>query len=650
MEIPILKDIVIIFGFSVVVVYLFSKIKLPPIVGFLLTGVIAGPHGFGLIHSEHEVEILAEIGVILILFTIGIEFSIQRLLQVKKTILVGGSVQVIGTISVVYLIAIAFGLEANVALFAGFLLALSSTAIVLNLLQTNGEIDTPKGKITLSILIYQDLIIIPMMLLAPVLAGQSNQNGDGLFLILAKISGIILFVILATRFLMPWLMYQIARTRIRELFLLGTLLVCLFVVWLSSEAGLSVALGAFLAGLIISETEYNHQALGSIIPFKDVFSSFFFVSVGMLLNSSFLIDNLLVISLVFVAILVLKFFTGTAAGLILKFPARIAILTGIALSQVGEFSFVLSKTGLDFGLIDSNFYQYFLAVTVISMAATPLLFNLSPWINKTLIKIGFKREVVEDRISKKKNHIIIIGFGLNGRNIAKVAKATGIEYEIIDTNPETYRTEKKKGEPITFGDACSEEVLMHSGIKTAKVVVIAISDATATRAITRTIKSYNPSLFLLVRTRYQSEVSPLYELGADEVIPEEFETSIELFTRVLFKYMIPKQEIDRFISEVRSDGYEMLRTVSRKSKIEDIKSSLAGHEIVSIRIENVHHLDNKTLKELDLRGNHGITVLAIERGRETIINPPADFQLELKDVCIFFGKTENINSFIRDID
>ena len=277
-------DVIMIFALSVAVVYICNRIKIPSIIGFLLTGIIAGPHALKLISSVHEVDVFAEIGVVLILFTIGIEFSASRLLRLKKNILLGGSVQVILTIVVIFFISNFSGLETNEAVFLGFLTALSSTAIVLKILQSSGAIDTPQGQIALSILIFQDIIIVPMMLATPLMAGEGGDIAGELFNLALKIIILSAFVVIAGKWLTPFIMLQIARTRIRELFLLSVLTLCSLVVWFTHEAGLSVALGAFIAGLIISETEYNHQALGNIIPFKEVFASFFFVSVGMLLD------------------------------------------------------------------------------------------------------------------------------------------------------------------------------------------------------------------------------------------------------------------------------------------------------------------------------------------------------------------------------
>ncbi|HDO30449.1 MAG TPA: potassium transporter KefB, partial [Desulfobacteraceae bacterium] len=332
MEIPLLTDIVIIFGLAVAVLLFFHFLRLPSVVGLLLTGILAGPHGFGLVGAVHEVEVLAEIGVILLLFTIGIEFSFKKLIEIKKQVVVGGSLQVGLTILVVFIIARQLGLSSAEAIFYGFLISLSSTAIVLRLIQERAEVDTPHGRAGLGILLFQDVIIVPMILITPMLSG--NQPGgidSGIFFIAAKGLAIVILVPVAAKWLMPWLLHQVARTKSNELFLLSVVAICLAIAWLTSKAGLSLALGAFLAGLIISETEYSHQALGNILPFRNVFTSFFFVSIGMLLDTGFLVNNPLIILTVSAGVLILKALIAGSAVILLGLPLRSGILTGLSI-------------------------------------------------------------------------------------------------------------------------------------------------------------------------------------------------------------------------------------------------------------------------------------------------------------------------------
>ncbi|MBW2005728.1 MAG: cation:proton antiporter [Deltaproteobacteria bacterium] len=650
MEIMLLNDIVVIFGLAIAVLFICHRLRVPAVVGFLLTGILVGPYGLGLVKAVHEVEIFAEIGIVLLLFTIGIEFSLERLLQIRKSVLMGGSLQVLLTFLATLFIARRFGQAFGEAILIGFLVALSSTAIVLKLLQERAEVDSPHGRTTLGILIFQDIIIVPMILVTPLLAGAIGNLGESVLILLAKGIGIILLVFVSAKWIVPRVLYQIARTRSRELFLLSVIVICLAVAWITSSAGLSLALGAFLAGLIISESEYSHQALGNILPFRDVFISFFFVSIGMLLDVGFLFQQLGTIALIALGVLVLKSIIACFTTVLLGFPFRTSILVGLALSQVGEFSFILSKAGVEHGLLAGNNYQMFLACSVLSMAATPFLMTLAPRIADIILRLPLPKRLIsgfypvsEIKVKGQKDHLIIIGFGVNGRNVARAARVTGIPYVIIEMNPETVRNEQTEGEPIYYGDATQEAVLQHADIRDAMVVIVAIADCAATRRITEIIRRLNPEVHLIVRTRYLQELKPLYELGADEVIPEEFETSVEIFTRVLAKYLIPRDEIEKIVAEVRSDGYEMFRSLSKESSsFSDLKLQLPDVEISTLRVAERSPLVGKSLAETELRKKYGVTVLAIRRNSQILSNPNANIPFWANDELFVLGPPDRI--------
>ena len=653
MEIPLLNDIVVIFGLAIAVLFICYRLRVPTVVGFLLTGILVGPYGFGLVKAVHEVEIFAEIGIVLLLFTIGIEFSLERLLQIRKSVLMGGSLQVLLTFLATLFIARQFGQAFGEAIFIGFLVALSSTAIVLKLLQERAEVDSPQGRITLGILIFQDIIIVPMILITPILAGATGNLGEAVLILLAKGIGIILLVFVSAKWVVPRILYQIARTRSHELFLLSVIVICLGVAWITSKAGLSLALGAFLAGLIISESEYSHQALGNILPFRDVFISFFFVSIGMLLDVGFLFRHPGTILLITLGILILKSVIASFVTVLLGFPLRTSILVGLALGQVGEFSFILSRAGVEHGLLAGNNYQMFLAFSVLSMAATPFIITLAPRAADIILRLPLPKrlisgfypvsEITEIKVKGKKNHLIIIGFGINGRNVARAARLSGIPYAVIEMNPETVRNEQAQGEPICYGDATQEAVLQHANIKDASVAIVAIHDPTATRRITEIARRLNPKAHIIIRTRYLQEMKPLYELGANEVIPEEFETSVEIFTRVLAKYLIPKDEIEKLVAEVRSDGYEMFRSLSKETlPFSDLNLQLPDVEISTLRVAERSFLVGKSLSEIELRKKYGVTVLAVRRESKILSNPDVDMLFYANDVLFVLGPPDRI--------
>ncbi len=643
-------DIFTIFALSIAVLFIFHRMRLPPIVGFLLTGVLAGPHGLSLIEIVEDVEVMAEIGVVLLLFTIGIEFSLKNLSKIRRLFFVGGSLQVLLTIGYVTLIAEIFGLSTAKSIFIGFVISLSSTAIVIKLLQDRGEIDSPHGQTALGILLFQDFIIVPMMLLTPVLAGSSDTVHQSLLLVIIEGIGIILLVVVSAKWIVPYMLHQVAKTRSKELFILSVVVICLAIAYLTSSMGLSLALGAFLAGLIISESEYSHEALEKIDPFKDLFASLFFISIGMLLDLSFLLNHLVLVLAITLGILVAKSMLAGFSTVIMGLPMRTAILAGFSLSQVGEFSFILSHAGFLYGLISQTEYQFLLAGSIITMAVTPFMMAIAPHfatfishlpISERLITGGELASV--DEKEPMKDHLIIIGFGINGRYLAKVASGVGIPYVIIETNPETVKVEREGGEPIFYGDATRMNVLREAWIENARIVVIATSDPIASRRITELARKLNSNLHIIVRTRYLQEVERLSELGADEVIPEEFEASMEIFARVLYKYLVPRDEIENYITEVRRGNYEMLRSLNKKPlSISDIEVHLSDLEIGSFRVEKASSIVGKTLSEIGLRRRYGITVLAIIRNSNDFPNPDGGVKVLEKDTIIALGRPDEL--------
>jgi len=653
MEIPLLNDVIVILGLSFLVILISNRLRVPAIIGFLITGMIFGPHLVGLIRNVHEVQLLAEIGVVLLLFTIGMEFSLESFLSIKRTVLLGGSAQVGVMVAAGAVAAYFSGMSVNQSVFVGFILALSSTAIVLKLLDQRAEIGTPHGRTSLGVLIFQDIVVVPMILLTPLLAGKSEHFGMALAISLGKGVGVIGLTIFLARWLVPRVLFQAARLRDQEVFLIAVALIGFGVAWLTHQVGLSAALGAFLAGLIVSESEYSHRALGAIIPFRDLFTSLFFVSVGMLLNVATIIDAPLVIPAIALAVIAVKICAGCAAAMILGAPLRTSVLVGFALCQVGEFSFILSQSGVEAGLLDEESYQMFLAVSIISMMATPFILMASPGISGLLSRIplpkrlldGYGQAEGEDGPEALEDHIIIVGFGANGQNLARAAGVSEAPFVIIEMNPDTVRKKRAEGLPIFYGDASREAVLEHAGVASARVMVVAITDAAAVRRTVEVARRLNPRLHIIARTLFITEMEPLLNLGADEVIPQEFETSVEIFTRVLAKYMIPWEEIQAFTDEVRADGYQLFRNVEKQgATVCDVAPFMQGLEINSFRVQPGSAAVGKSALELELRKNHDVTLLAIRRGENVIAHPARDQKLETGDVVVLFGTLDRMTA------
>ncbi|MBU4535996.1 MAG: cation:proton antiporter [Euryarchaeota archaeon] len=652
MAIPLLQDIVVIFGLSVIVLFIFHRIKIPSIAGFFLTGIIAGPNGLGLVSAVGEVQFLAEIGIIFLLFIIGIEFSFEKFSQLKRSVLMGGTLQVVLTFLIVFVIAQNLGVPVNESIFIGFLVSLSSTAIVFKFLQDKNEIDSPQGRISFGILIFQDIIVIPMILFTPLLVGTAGNLGASLFIFSLEGIGIILFTIVSAKWIVPRILYQIARLQSRELFLLSIITIIFAITWLTSTTGLSPALGAFLAGLIISNSEYSHQALGNILPFRDIFASFFFISIGMLLNVNFLIQYSLIIILIVLSILIIKSLIAGIVTAVMGFSLRIMVLVGLMLSQIGEFSFVLSLTGVQYGLLTEDSYQLFLSVAILTMTITPFIMAVAPRAADVLLNLPFPDRIkvgtypikTQEEDIGKKDHLIIIGFGVNGENVTRAARAAKIPYVVVEINPEIVRSEMADGESIYYGDATHEAVLQHVDIQDARVVVIAISDPVATRRITEITRRLNPGVYIIVRTLYIHEMEFLYKLGADDVIPEEFETSVEIFSHVLAKYLIPKEEINEFISELREDSYEMFRTIYKDTaSLCDLKLCPSDVEISLFQVDENSAIDGKSQAQIGLEIKYNVTLLVIFRDSKVITHPDEDLKLQTDDVVILLGPPHNIS-------
>jgi CPA2 family monovalent cation:H+ antiporter-2 len=650
-EIRILQDLLIVLSIGVGVVVVLHAIRMPPVQGFLTAGVLAGPQILGLVSRGHEIEILAEIGVILLLFSIGIEFSVERLVRLRRFVLVGGGLQVGLSLGAVALAALAIGAAWRVAVYLGMAAALSSTAVVTRLVAERGELDTPHGRASVGILIFQDLCVVPMMFAVPWLGGQ----GEGLAALgwtVIKALVFLLGALGASRYGVPWVLRLAVATRRREVFVLSVVLLCLGAAWASAQVGLSLALGAFVAGLIVSESEYGMQAFGDVMPLREVFSSLFFISVGMLMDFRVIASSPALFVGSVVIVLGLKAAVVVAVVLASGYPLRVAAASALALAQVGEFAFLLTRAGAEAGIVDAQLQQVIIASAGVTMALTPWLFALGarlagssgsvagwrvPWRrHQEIIGTGSRRALAD--------HVIVVGYGLNGRNLARVLARVGIAHVVVELNPGTVRTERAQGIPILYGDAATPETLKHAGLETARAMVVAISDPASTRNITALTRRINPGIRLIVRTRYVQEVGPLLDLGAGDVIPEEFETSIEIFSRVLHEYLVPRDEIERSILEVREGAYESLRgSEPARSGSSQFDRFLSGLAYEVFRVASGCELAGSTLETSRLRSRTGVTVVAIQQHAGSLLpNPPASTRLDPGDLVLTLGDPESI--------
>jgi len=657
MQYPLLRDLAIIFAGSLLVILVFHRLKLPALPGFIVAGVLLGPNALGLVSDVHQVESLAEVGVILLLFTIGIEFSLSRLREMGRQVVIGGGAQVLLTVGLSAAVAAALGLAWPVAVLVGFLVALSSTAIVLKGLADKGEIDTPHGRLATGVLIFQDLCVVPMMLVLPFLAGAADGEGGaaGLAWALAKAGLVVAGVLVLARTVVPRVLSEIVKTRSRELFLIAVILVGTLTALGTAAAGASLALGAFLAGLVISESDYGHQAMAELLPFRDVFISLFFVTVGMLVQVGFLRDHPVLALAGVAAIMGGKSVLAALGPAVLGYSGRVALLAGLAVSQIGEFSFVLARQGRGAGILAEGPYQTFLAVAVLTMLVTPfalqsgpaLLDALERWIPLDRLLPGFRPQALTPVGEPLTDHVIVAGYGLNGRNLAAALRSIRAPYLIVELNAQTVRQARARGEPAFYGDATREEILRGLGAERARMLVVAISDPAATRRMVRVARALNPRIHIIARTRYVVEMPELTRLGADVVIPEEFETSIEIFARVLAHYGVPRGDIERLVEEIRGSQYEMLRGDASGRLSLDGVAGVPQMAIERMRLAPQSALAGKRLAATGLRSETGALVLSVVRGDAEIATPGPQFRLVAGDVLVVVGQPHQLKAAAR---
>ena len=494
MDIPLLPDIVAIFCLSIGVLLVCHQVKIPPIVGFLLTGVLCGPTALGLVQNPHAVELLAEIGVVLLLFSIGLEMSGEELMRLKRPVFVGGTAQVVLTVGAFMCLGVLTGQTWQQSMMYGFLASLSSTAIVLSRLQQKAQSESPQGRLDFSVLIFQDIAVVPMMLAIPILAGRGDTDLGGMLVSAGRTLVILVGGWVLARHVVPRIMQLVLRTRSKELMLMTVLGLCFAIALGTASLGLSLALGAFLAGLLLSGSEYSLNVLEGILPFKDVFTSLFFISVGMLLDVGFLVHHLDKVFLFAALLIFLKSILSLPPMLLVGYPLRVSILAAMSLAQIGEFSFVLARSAVNSGLMDNDGYQMFLAASIVTMMLTPTVMEIAPKVASFVSRhmhMPVDEEAAAQRDESLKDHLIIVGFGVGGKHLARTAREAGIPYVILEMNPDTVSRYGGK-EPIHGGDASKPLVLEHFGIQSARVIAVVISDPSAVRAITAVARKLNP--------------------------------------------------------------------------------------------------------------------------------------------------------------
>ncbi len=651
-----LSDVALCLGAALGVVLLFRRLSLPSVAGYLLAGMLIGPSGLGLIDDPADVQDVAEIGIVLLLFAIGLDISLRRLVGYGRFFLGAGAAQLGLTALAGTLFLAARGGSWGGAALLGFAVALSSTAIVLKVLSGRGEMATPHGQLALGVLIFQDIAVIPAMALLAVLAAGGAGDPAAAAAAVGKALAGMAALLLAGRYVAPRLFAHAARSGSREVFSLLVVFLLLGTAWLASRFGLSLAMGAFLAGLILAESDYGPQALAEIIPVKEIFSGLFFTSLGMLLDLRFAASSAGTLFGLAALALAGKALLATAACRLVHPSWRISFTAGLALAQVGEFALVITAAALPLGIVAAADYQVLLAVTVLTMLLSPFLVGSAHALSLRLTRrlpgaAGSPAPPPAEALHGEcllQGHVVVVGYGLNGANLARVLTATGIPFLVLELNPVLVEEGRRAGHDVRYGDGTLGEVLRAVQVPCARVLVVAISDPLATRQIVAVARAVNPAIHLVVRTRFLHEIEELERLGANEVIAEEFETSVEIFTRVLRELLVPRNVIAIQVDLVRREGYGMLRGLSMPSRLKD----QLAHILAASAVDNIQLLEGapaigRTAAELRLRESTGVTLVAAIRGGKASTNPPPDWRFELGDILVVIGSHREVDDAER---
>lgn len=650
-SVTIFEPLLILLGISLLIVYLFQRLRVSPIIGYLITGALVGPTGLSLIDSTSEVTALANIGLILLLFTVGLEMPTPKITNLRAFSLGSGFLQITVTTAAAFGILLILNFEPPQALLFGFIIALSSTAIIIKLLLDRAETDTIQGRLVLGILIFQDLAAILVLALLPFVSEAGRVSVAQVALSVLQMLAVILVFLAVGRYLIPRFLYTIVRTRSKELFIIASLFLVFGTAWLASNLGLSLAIGAFIAGLVLSESEYSHQLMADILPFREVFMSLFFISVGMLISLQFFFQNLPLLIVLAIAVIFAKSILTTFVVIGARYPIRIALIVGLSIAQIGEFSFILLQESFRLNLVSLELHQGFLSMIALTMLTTPILTGVAtPLAERTMRLLslsGFEQlrreEEAEVDLQKTRGHVIICGYGLNGRNLARILRLNSIPYIIVDVNGEVVREEQLVGEPIQYGDCSNPQVLMKAGVLRAQSIVFAISDPLAIRRAVKLARDLNPDLSIIVRTKYFAEIDDLFQLGATEVVTEEFEASIEIMSRLLRYFDVPHSQIRDQIRKIRQEKYGLFRALKIPwepwQQWEELRLR-SGFEAENYRLTETSPAIGKTLVALELRARTGASIIAVVRDGETIVNPPADTVLEAGDEITLLGKAQ----------
>ena len=644
-----LRDTIILLAISVIAVALFKRVKLPAILAYLTVGIAIGPHAAGLVQNSDTLHFLAEVGIAFLLFSLGLEFSLNKLISSRRAVVGLGSAQVTLTLFIAGMSAWLLGANKETAFVIGCVLALSSTAIVIKQLGEQLETDSRHGNASVSILLFQDVAVVPMLVIIPAIA----SNNETSFIIELSYSfatgmGVTIVMLAIGRWLLRPLFHEIASAHSAELFTLAVLLVALLSAWTTEFAGLSMALGAFLAGMMLSETEFKHQIENDIRPFRDILLGIFFITVGMMLNINGLLEILhWAILLAIIVILGKALIIMILSQRIMGTPTGVALRTGLVLAQCGEFGFAIMALAVSFNILPPLESQLLLTTIVLTMIATPFLVKYNGAIAKSLAGSYIQnREMIEDTIAVSADtlhgHVIICGFGRIGQNIAQILTSEGFSYYALDYNVELIQNANKAGYSVDFGDSTHRGILKAAGIERAAIVVICHDNIAAVEKTLTQSKAINPDIPVLVRTQDDTYYSQLTEAGATEVIPETLESSLMMASHVLSILGIPMAKIVRRIQQMRKDKYVSMREFFHGDETNDIEQPDENRKrLTSITLQQGAYAIGQHLTQLNLESK-GVSLHKNRSDDTNVVPPHSDVLLKEGDVLVLFGTPEDL--------
>ena len=638
-----LAELMLTYGVALLLLIVAGRLRVPSIVALIVTGVVAGPYGAAFVATQERVEVLAEVGIVLLLFMVGLEFSVGDLRRFWRSVLFGGTLQMVLTVAAgIGVVALWRSGSFRVALFVGVFAALSSTAIVLQELTRRNQADSFPGQLGTGVLLFQDLMIIVLLALQPLAAGQVAASAA-----LAGVVWTLLALILAAGVgwvLLPRLLRLAADARSRDAFTLAVLLASVGTAWLTSLFGVSMALGAFLGGLVLGETEFSHQIHAELRPLRDALASLFFISMGMLINPAFVVTSAAPIVGAAVLIIALKTIAATIAFLLVGSPLRVAVTAGAMLAQVGEFSFLLGSSAVQAGVISNELRQMLLAAGVLTMVATPLLVAYAPALGNWVAKKAGRRthpHKAEDLGEELTGHVVIVGFGVGGRLLATALREIGQPYLILDLNAATVRDAKRRGELIYFGDASNRDALAVARIESAVAVVGLMSDPDASMRLVRAVREISPTLTVIIRTRYRAEAEQLQRAGATVAVAEELEASLEVLAQLMARLHVPGNLITVLLENFRKSSEARMRqapTVPFRA----MPGQLGDMPVATHRISDADWSAGRTIGEVNLRAQTGATVLAVQQGENYVTSPNAALVLNTGDVLYLTGDDSDV--------